>query len=294
MRWLRQFIMLLSLQASTRSALRAVGPRLRCASTARSSSTTTSSAVPITAISEQLKQPLILEYDVAEFPLAEVVTEILGLPREQDLRLLHESSLGTEMLVDKSGAKINYYQSMWNRDRDKSPAERGEAFSRFDALYRSFLQTVVAPSIQGNDAGRIIFQRAPTLRVYPPGGETAMGSFHNDEQYHHQPSELNLWMPLSLEVKGTNSLWVESSPGLADYEPLSLRYGQCYRGYLNQCRHGCQPNNSGITRVSLDFRIIADALGGHNPAFRKGVRRGPKAMYQSVFDLGGFYDVMLR
>lgn len=290
MRWLRHFVMLLSLQASTRSALRAVGPRLRCASTARPSTTT--SAVPSTVISEQLKLPLILEYDVAEFPLAEVVTEILGLPREQDLRLLHRSSLGTEILVDKSGAKINYYQSMWNRDRDKSPAARGEAFSRFDALYRSLIQKVLAPSIQGNDAGRVIFQRAPTLRVCPPGGETAMGSFHNDEQYHHQPSELNFWMPLSLEVGGANSLFVESAPGLGDFEPLSLRYGQCYRGYLNQCRHGCQPNNSGITRVSIDFRIVADALGGHNPGFRKGVRRGPKAMYQSVFDLGGFYDVM--
>lgn len=263
----------------------------RPASTARASTATTS-CVPSNDVSERLRQPLILEFDPQDYPFADVVREILGLPAVQDLRLLHRSSLGTEMLVDKSGASINYYQSKWNRDRDKTPAERGAAFERFDELYRKFLRNVISPSIEGNDLARVVFQRAPTLRVYPPGGETAMGAFHCDENYHHQPSELNLWMPLSLEVSGTNSLWVESAPGLGDYKPLELRYGQCFRGYLNKCRHGCHPNNSNITRVSLDFRVVCDALGGHNPGFRKGVRRGPKAKYQSVFDIGGFYDVL--
>ena len=44
--------------------------------------------------------------------------------------------------------------------------------------------------------GTIIYQRSPTLRIYTPGNVKAMGKLHNDMDYHHQPSELNYWLPL--------------------------------------------------------------------------------------------------
>ena len=34
---------------------------------------------------------------------------------------------------------------------------------------------------------------------------------------------------------------------------------------------------------------VSQSSGGHDPAFRKGVRRGVKARFQNVFDVGGFY-----
>ena len=34
---------------------------------------------------------------------------------------------------------------------------------------------------------------------------------------------------------------------------------------------------------------VSVASGGHDPSFRKGVRRGVKARFQNVFDVGGFY-----
>jgi hypothetical protein len=34
---------------------------------------------------------------------------------------------------------------------------------------------------------------------------------------------------------------------------------------------------------------VSEASGGHDPVFRKGVRRGVKARFQNVFDVGGFY-----
>jgi hypothetical protein len=42
--------------------------------------------------------------------------------------------------------------------------------------------------------------------------------------------------------------------------------------------------------VSLDFRAVSDASGGHNPDFRRGVRRGAKARFQRCFDVTGFYS----
>jgi len=146
--------------------------------------------------------------------------------------------------------------------------------------------------------------------------DVATTPLHNDMDYHHQPSEINYWLPLS-RVHDSNSLWVESKPGLGDMHPLNLDYGQYCRFYGNQCRHQTKPNRTvrrrsewrgrakrarphilrvlpaasvtwhlmgwawqGLTRVSLDFRAVSVASGGHNPGFRKGKRRGAKARFQ--------------
>ena len=34
---------------------------------------------------------------------------------------------------------------------------------------------------------------------------------------------------------------------------------------------------------------MSESSGGHDPLFRKGVRRGVKARFQNVFDVSGFY-----
>ena len=52
------------------------------------------------------------------------------------------------------------------------------------------------------------------------------------------------------------------------------------------------PNNTNRTRISIDFRVLSDASGGHDPDFRKGVKRGGKAQFEKAFDIGGYYSVM--
>ena len=126
----------------------------------------------------------------------------------------------------------------------------------------------------------------------------ATGRPHTDSEYHHQPAEINWWLPLSDEVFGGNTLhvsawawacaWacvpvstpllvdarhhvdylafiesfcsgskyltpadeqVESKPGLRDFHPLNLKYGQVCRFYGNKCTHFCVPNDTAVTRV---------------------------------------------
>jgi len=76
----------------------------------------------------------------------------------------------------------------------------------------------------------------------------------------------------------------------ADWHALELTYGQFCSFYGNQCRHFAKPNDTGKTRVSLDFRAVSELSGGHDPKFDKGIRRGSKARYQRVFDVNGFYS----
>ena len=49
--------------------------------------------------------------------------------------------------------------------------------------------------------------------------------------------------------------------------------------------------HNGIIFYGMNIVIlpVSESSGGHDPLFRKGVRRGVKARFQNVFDVGGFY-----
>jgi hypothetical protein len=248
----------------------------------------------------------IIQFDVIKYPLRERVLAVLGIEPSIDLSTLHEHS---DRYLDKSGNSVNEVQVAWNANRNREQRSRDQSvlrfvphdaplqYERFDEVYQALIRDVVAPAMGG---GRILFQRAPTLRVMSPlstdpsssssAPASVMSKLHNDCDYHHQPSEINFWLPLTNEVFDSNSLWVESSPGLGDFHPLELKYGQVTRFYGNQCRHYASDNRTGISRVSIDFRAVSDDSGGHNPLFRKGVRRGAKARYKDVFDVPDFYS----
>ena len=73
-------------------------------------------------------------------------------------------------------------------------------------------------------------------------------------------------------VRGNNSLWVESAPGAGDLKPLELRYGEAFRFDGGHQAHECKANDTGDTRVSIDFRVIArsrwrDEFGGRMGAY---------------------------
>lgn len=121
----------------------------------------------------------------------------------------------------------------------------------------------------------------------PPAEFKALGRLHNDAQYGHQPGEVNYWLPLT-RLSPHNTLWAESAENACDFRPMLLRecgYDGVSSGFIDEdnfgadsapgetaknplgeqwlpiqrfhgtcCRHHTQPNSSGRTRVSLDFR----------------------------------------
>lgn len=234
----------------------------------------------------------IFQYDTQKYPFVECAREILeieaGSPLPSSLGDLHTVPGGAEQYTDGSGNKMNRLQAVWNsnrcRDSELYKTNVTASYERLDNVYHHFVKEIIGPLLGG---GRILYQRSPTLRIYNPS-TVAMGKCHNDCDYHHQPSELNFWLPLC-PVFSTNSLWAESVPDLGDFHPFDMSPGEYVRFYGNKCRHMTFPNDTGKTRVSLDFRAVSDQSGGHDPLFHKGIRRGVKARFQNVFDVGGFY-----
>eukprot|EP00439_Symbiodinium_sp_Y106_P033489 s273_g4.t1 len=78
---------------------------------------------------------------------------------------------------------------------------------------------------------------------------------HRDAEYGHQIGELNFWMPLTDYNMTQATLWVESSPGAEDFQPLAINHGSIAVFHGTLCRHKVPANTSPFTRVSLDFRI---------------------------------------
>jgi hypothetical protein len=134
------------------------------------------------------------------------------------------------------------------------PPATAELRARFHALLLRFAREVAAPLVGCASADSVAFQRYPVLRVSFPSAKPH-NPRHCDAQYHHQAGELNFWLPLTA-VWGGNTLHTESAPGRADFHPLELGWGRCARFWGNRARHKCLPNDSGFTRVSLDFRAL--------------------------------------
>lgn len=246
-------------------------------------------------IKSKLRTESIYDYDTQLFNFKEVIRDVLGIqPISIDghFESLHNSwSAGQDgpgaVVVDKAGNSVSRLQIVWNMDRGRLSNTCIQQYKPFDELYRNFIKKVIAPRLGG---GRILYQRAPTLRISFPSNSTT-SVIHNDEDYHHQPSEINFWLPLTT-VGGNNSLWLESQPGRGDWHALEMQYGSICQFYGNQCRHFAVPNDTNTTRLSIDFRVVSDASGGHDANFHKGIPRGSKAKFKKVYDIPDYYSVI--
>ena len=101
---------------------------------------------------------------------------------------------------------------------------------------------------------RPLYQSFPTFRVHLPGN-VAVGDYHTDFEYNHPEGELNYVLALT-DMFDTNSIFIESAPGRGDFSPMKLKKGELMFFNGNKLRHGNELNQTGVTRVSIDFRIL--------------------------------------
>ena len=98
-------------------------------------------------------------------------------------------------------------------------------------------------------------QGPPTLRCHMPGGRPTI-KMHRDADYaRHYDTEINIWVPVT-EVRESNGLYLESSPGKGDFRPFCMKNGQYMQFHGYACRHYSKENDTEVTRVSFDFRVI--------------------------------------
>ncbi len=127
----------------------------------------------------------------------------------------------------------------------------------FIDAFDAFVAHEVAPLC--GDPDGVVYQCPPTLRIAMPSMAPTI-ALHRDRDYpRHQPAEVNFWVPVT-RVAGNNTLWVESEPDLGDYHPVDMDPGTFLMFDGHNCRHVTEPNDTGATRVSFDFRVVPRSL----------------------------------
>jgi len=178
-------------------------------------------------------------YSTQSFPFRELFCR---LQQQFDLENVHLLG-GFENVGDTPGNDNN---SKWhNQFYDRM---RG---SDFMACYYEFMRIVIRRLFDEP----LVYQQYPTLRYQIPYGK-GVAAYHVDSDYNHPIEEHNIWLPITNLAVGSRSIWIESEPGLGDYAPMMVSYGEFITFDGGKLSHGNEVNKTDITRVSIDMRVI--------------------------------------
>jgi hypothetical protein len=205
----------------------------------------------------------IINYEVNKYDFSEIIKDILEV---NSLDKLHE---------------VRKYDIL-TREKDQSTEWHRryyDNFPKFEFLYRKFIVDFMKPYFNNE---KIVFQKIPTFRVHLVGN-LGVGDFHKDRDYNHGVNEINFWMPFT-NTFGNNSIWLESAENKFDFHPVRVNYGQILEFDGANLLHGNKINDTNITRVSVDFRILK--LSDFKPSENGSINM------KSKFDIGGYFDVI--
>jgi ectoine hydroxylase-related dioxygenase (phytanoyl-CoA dioxygenase family) len=199
-------------------------------------------------------------YSTIRFPFARLVAEHF---QTADLSTMHDG--------------VEY--PLLTRDSDQGTIFHKHFYTignEFCDVYRHFVCEVIATITGAN----IVYQRVPTFRIHLPNN-VSVGEFHRDRDYFHDPAEINFWLPLT-RAWGNNTVWIESSEGKEDFRPYELEYGEFLMFDGANLKHGNRINDTGFTRVSIDFRAMSTVH--YYPSDRRTINSGMR------FIIGEFFE----
>jgi hypothetical protein len=178
----------------------------------------------------------IFEYDTDRFRFREWAQAILGI---RDLERLHEDPCGG---AEQPKHRVHRFTVTLKE------AFAGEIRQTFGEFVREY----AVPRVSFVPWTEVY----PNFRVHEQGRETT-SPMHRDREYLTERGSAKIWLPFT-RVAGGGTLWSESEEGLGDVRPYEMEYGQALFFDSLNLLHGCRFNDSGDTRVSIDFIVRKD------------------------------------
>ena len=205
-------------------------------------------------------------YNVNKFPFKEQLQNIFDI---SNLSLLNEN---IKVLSREKDQSTKYHKLFYKWIRTPNAMN----------LYDKFIHKNIRPLYDE----RIVYQAIPTFRVMYPDN-IAVGEFHKDKWYRDEDWSLkvkedNFYVPFT-DAFDTNTVWVESEEDKGDFEPINCMYGELVKWDGSNLTHGNKINKTGLTRVSMDFRIIK--YSNYQPSSHGSINTKTK------FKIGDYYKV---
>ena len=182
-----------------------------------------------------------IKYDILKYNFAK---EIESLYKITNLEMIHEeweSSREYDLLDSvKEDQQTVYHKHFYNN----------VSSTQWFNMYELFIRDVIRPLFSET----ILYQKIPTFRVHQPFN-IAVAAFHKDSDYSHSKFEVNFFLPLS-RAFGNNTVWTESAPGKKDFSTIERNFGDVWMWNGANLLHGNKVNDTEISRVSVDFRVL--------------------------------------
>ena len=181
-------------------------------------------------------------YDLDRFGFHHIVEDIFKIDNLQYIHNMLEKQL--DIPDDPSKDQSTTFHQIFYKNYD------GDTHG-FLELYRHFVQYITNQYFSNQ---QMVYQTRPTFRVQAPNN-IAVAQWHKDKAYNHSYNEINIYLPLT-DTFDTNTIWSESEEDKGDYAPMNAKLGEFYIWNGANLTHGNKKNETGVSRVSVDFRII--------------------------------------
>ena len=190
-------------------------------------------------------------YDFSQYKFAELMAEAFKVDLD-DLQNLHHlrpdlfaNDPALTMQWPYNEADTLFHKEFYGFLNSDKGCSLYEEFDRFIKLEISNLFTE-----------SFVYQRFPSFRKCLPMSK-AVTKWHcdSDNDHGHPEGEINFQIAIT-DIYGNNATWIESVPGFKDFQPIELKQGEFAVFNGNKCIHGNKTNDTGVTRLSFDFRVI--------------------------------------
>ena len=181
------------------------------------------------------------KYDTDKY---DFVREIEDLYDINDLDLIHfhwDGAKKYDVLDDVRTDQRTVYHKKFYTD-----AFNTNFYDVYEAFIKEFIQPIIGE--------KILYQRIPTFRVHQPSN-LAVAEFHRDSDYSHSKHEVNFFLPLT-KAWGNNTIWTETERDKKDFQPINANVGEVWLWNGANLLHGNKINDTGNSRVSVDFRVL--------------------------------------
>lgn len=214
----------------------------------------------------------IIKFDKEKYPFDKMVRSLY----DNDLNKLND---GLDHTFGSIGMDTDslYHKIFYDKLRS--------GFPEFIELYEKFVKEVICPLFEEEEY--LIYQKSPSFRVNQPGGKAVYVAHCDGDSLHKHPSgEINVYLPLTKSYD-TNSIYIESIPGLGDYKPMNMEFGEILMFYGNKLRHFNKLNETNETRCSFDFRVIPPVNYDDSYSLES-------ATMKNKFVIGGYYKTIKK
>tara|TARA_B100000401_G_C52755828_1_gene695642 strand:- start:450 stop:1130 length:681 start_codon:yes stop_codon:yes gene_type:complete len=182
-------------------------------------------------------------FDKKKFPFSELTEKIFN----HNLNNLHELTDKEYPLFTTLGkdTNTNLHTQFYNYIDNEN--------DEIKVLYDKFIEEIIFPYLNLKEG---LYQVFPTFRVMLPNNLAVVKKhYDSDIEHKHPKGEINFIISLT-DMYDTNSIWYETIPRLSDFKPMNLKAGDVYCFCGNLCEHYNKINETGKTRVSMDFRVL--------------------------------------